>query len=373
MRPLRFAAAALALVLPAGLAAQGTVSTQGLGYPPGQLSTMARGAGGAFADFDPTTPLNPAAMAVVPATSLFAHYAPESRRVTFGDARDEARVIRFPVVGAVLTVGDRAAIGLSSSTLLDRSWATTHTIVGAGDDDDVLESFESRGAVNDVRLAASFTFGPRLHVGLGAHALVGSNRLTVARVDESGQEASFAQSREIGYNGTAASAGVIWNPVRAWSIAAVGQVGGTVRAKDRDSTIASADAPARASASVRYSGLTGAVLAARVAWDGWSSLAALGTEQLGATDATEVGVGADILGPRVFGQPAALRVGGRWRELPFAALGEQPTEQALSAGLGFALGGNRALLDFSIERARRSAGDARESAWVFGAGLTVRP
>ena len=34
--------------LPAGLAAQGTVSSQGLGYPPGQLSTMARGAGGAF-------------------------------------------------------------------------------------------------------------------------------------------------------------------------------------------------------------------------------------------------------------------------------------------------------------------------------------
>ena len=66
MRRHRIAAAALALGLPGSLAAQGTVSAQGLGYPPGQISTMARGAGGALADFDPATPLNPASMAMAP-------------------------------------------------------------------------------------------------------------------------------------------------------------------------------------------------------------------------------------------------------------------------------------------------------------------
>jgi len=369
MRPLRFAAVALAL--PAGLAAQGTVSSQGLGYPPGQLSTMARGAGGAFGDFDPSSPLNPAAIAAVPATSLFANYLPESRRVTAGGATDDSRVVRFPVVGAVLTMGQRAAVGLSSSTLLDRSWATTSGDVA--DETSVLQSFESRGALNDVRLAGAYTFGPRVHVGVGVHVLAGENRLSVTRIDRSGTEASFSQSRDIGYSGTAASAGLVWSPIRMFSLAAMGQVGGSVRAKVGDSTFATASAPARASASLRYTGLTGAVFAARVAWDGWSSLADLGSEQLGVSDATEIGVGADVAGPRIFGRAVALRAGGRWRDLPFATLGEQPSEQALTAGLGIAFASNRALLDLAVERARRTAGEARETAWVLGVGLTVRP
>jgi hypothetical protein len=53
--------------------------------------------------------------------------------------------------------------------------------------------------------------------------------------------------------------------------------------------------------------------------------------------------------------------------------GEQPRELSATGGLGFVLGGGRALVDFSAERARRTAGDAKETAWVFGAGLTVRP
>ena len=373
MRPPRALAAALlaAPLAAAPLAAQGTVSAQGLGYPPGQLSTMARGTGGAFGDVDPSSPINPAAMAVVPSTSVFAHYAPESRRITFGDARDDARVVRFPVIGAVLTVGQRMAFGVSSSTLLDRTWQTTSGDVS--DPEAVLESFESRGAINDVRVAGSYTVSPRLHAGLGLHLLAGNNRLSVSRVDQSGEESNFTQTREIGFTGTAASAGLIWNAGRQIALSASGQVGGAVRAKQGDSTIAEGSAPARASASVRYSGLTGAVLAARFAWDGWSSLADLGTERLGAQDATEIGVGADIVGPRFLGRSLALRVGARWRELPFATLGEQPTEQGFSGGLGFSLGGNRALVDLSLERARRSAGQARETAWIFGAGLTVRP
>ena len=79
------------------------------------------------------------------------------------------------------------------------------------------------------------------------------------------------------------------------------------------------------------------------------------------------------MGPSLIGRSVTLRFGGRWRDLPFAALGEQPSEKSLMAGMGFTFGGNRALLDLSLERARRRAGDARENAWVFGAGLTVRP
>ena len=373
MRPLHVVAGALALAAPAAAAAQGTVSSQGLGYPPGQLSTMARGSGGALGEFDPGSPLNPAALGAVPATSLFVHYAPESRRVALGGATGDATVIRFPVVGAALTVGQRWVLGLSSSTLVDRTWATSQDVDGTDDGAGLIESYESRGAINDVRLAAAYSFGDRVNAGLGVHALTGSNRLTVTRVDQTGAESSFQQTAELTYSGLAASAGGLWTPARHFTLAASGQVGGSVRAKLGDSTIASATAPARAAGALRYTGISGAALGVRAVWEGWSAIDDMGGPDFTASDGMEIGVGADVAGPRLLGSPLALRVGARWRDLPFSALGEQPTEQAFSAGTGLALGRGRVQLDLALERSRRSAGAARETAWTFGAGVTVRP
>ena len=49
--------ASLAMVLLASRAdAQGALSTQGLGYPTGQMSARAEGTGGAVADFDRAQP-----------------------------------------------------------------------------------------------------------------------------------------------------------------------------------------------------------------------------------------------------------------------------------------------------------------------------
>ena len=167
--------------------------------------------------------------------------------------------------------------------------------------------------------------------------------------------------------------GTVWSPGRHFSFAASGQVGGTVRAKAGDSTLASATAPARAAGALRYSGITGAVLGVRAVWEGWSALDEIGGPDLTASDGMEVGIGADVVGPRMFGSALALRAGARWRDLPFSALGEQPQEVAFSGGLGLGLGRNRVIVDVAVERARRSAGTARETAWVFGAGITVRP
>ena len=97
MRPLRLLAASAVLLLPAVAGAQGTLSARGLGYPPGQLSTMARGTGGGLAEFDPLTPLNPASIAGIPATSLTFHFSPETRETTVPGASDEASVVRFSI------------------------------------------------------------------------------------------------------------------------------------------------------------------------------------------------------------------------------------------------------------------------------------
>ncbi len=382
MRPLRLLAASAALVLPAAGGAQGTISARGLGYPPGQLSTMARATAGGLAEFDPLTPLNPATIAGIPATSLTLHYAPETRETTVLGASDEARVVRFPVAGVVLAIGDASALALSASTLLDRTWATQRTLGAVGDDPGIIETFESRGGITDVRLAGARRFGSRFQAGLGVHVFTGVNRLTASRADVSGEDASFSETSELGFSGTAASAGVLWSPVAQFSVAASGRVGGTLRASRGDSTVASATAPTRAAGSIRYTGLTGAAIAARVAWEGWSELAGLGSPALAARDAVEYGIGADVVGPRLYGAALALRVGVRRRELPFGTpyaqpnegvAYEQPVETGVSGGVGAVFGGGRVLLDLVAERARRTAASAVETGWVYGVGVTVRP
>lgn len=382
MRPLRLLAASAALVLPGVAGAQGTLSARGLGYPPGQLSTMARATAGGLAEFDALTPLNPAAIAGIAATSLTLHYAPETRETTVGGASDEARVVRFPVAGAVLAVGQLSALSLTASTVLDRTWATQRTIGALGDDPGVIETFESRGGITDVRLAGARRFGTRFQAGLGAHYYTGVNRLTASRADLSGTDANFAQTTEIGFSGAAASAGAMWSPARQILVAASGRLGGTLRASRGDSTIASGTAPPRAAASIRYTGLTGAAIGARAVWEGWSSLADLGSASLAVSDAVEYGVGADVVGPRLYGAALALRVGVRRRELPFGVLrpgpadvdySVQPVETAVTGGIGTVLGANRVLLDLVVERARRTAADVAETGWVYGIGITVRP
>ncbi|HEX6629653.1 MAG TPA: hypothetical protein VF048_01110, partial [Gemmatimonadaceae bacterium] len=284
-------AASLVLTLPAVARAQGTVGAQGLGYPPGQLSTTAEGAGGALADFDPGSAVNPAAILNVPTVSLFAHFAPERRRTTVNGATDESRVVRFPVIGVVLPVAGRGAIGLSSSTLLDRTWSTLHDVDGTDDGEGLVEGFEVRGAINDVRLSGGWAFGPNFNAGVGAHVLTGVNQLTVSRVDQSeGGDASFQSTSEVSFDGTAASAGMQWNVARHIALAVAGQVGGTVRANRRDSLLAKGTAPARADVGLRYDGLSGAVLGVRASWRGWSSLDDLGSDVLEANDAWELGI-----------------------------------------------------------------------------------
>ncbi|MGE5750306.1 MAG: hypothetical protein ACM31F_10130, partial [Gemmatimonas sp.] len=57
----RWSLAVAAVTLGANAAgAQGTLSTQGFGYPTGQLSTRALANGGGIGEFDADSPINPA-------------------------------------------------------------------------------------------------------------------------------------------------------------------------------------------------------------------------------------------------------------------------------------------------------------------------
>jgi hypothetical protein len=369
----RLLAAAAILAAPAALRAQGTVSAQGFGYPPGQLSTQALGSGGATAEFDPLSPLNPAALLGAPTTQLTLQYEPEVRTTKLEGTSSESTVNRFPLIGVTSRVGGRLGLGLSVSTFLDRSWATQSLGTVEGSTVTFRETLESRGAINDVRAAAAWRLGPRLAVGGAAHVFTGENMLDVGRIYDDSAFVGFRQSSRLDYLGTALSGGVVVSPSRTIAVALSGRLGGPLRARSNRETIAEGDVPARGAASLRYTGLPGAVIAARAEWTGWSSMDEMGSDNLNAQDGWEFGLGVEAEGPRLGGSTIPLRLGARVRDLPFAAVGEVPRETSFAGGFSIPFARGRVLFDFGVQRASRTAGDAEETSWIYSTGLVVRP
>jgi hypothetical protein len=298
--------------------------------------------------------------------------------VTTGGTSETATIARFPLSGAAIAVGERTIIGITLSTFLDRTWETAQrgTHLFADDSIPYELQFRSAGAINDIRLAGSWRASNAIRVGVGAHVFAGSNRLNIfTRFSDTLQRVTdFAQQSRISYSGAAASAGIDWRPHRSVGVAASGRLGGTLRAVRNDTTLATAEIPMRLGAGVAYTGLRGAVIAASAEWQDWSRLDRLGSEQLTTFDGWDYGLGAEVRGPRWFGGDVPFRVGVRRRTLPFGAAGAEVEETSVSAGWGFTIASGRAVADFGLARASRSAdGGASERATTLSIGLIVRP
>src|SRR4051812_27515068 len=91
-------------------AAQGTLSTQGFGYPAGGLSTRAEGLGGSIVENDPLSPRNPATLATWGRPGLYFQYDPEWRRVNANGTSDNTLTARFPIISGALNVGSRFTV-----------------------------------------------------------------------------------------------------------------------------------------------------------------------------------------------------------------------------------------------------------------------
>jgi hypothetical protein len=126
-------------------------------------------------------------------------------------------------------------------------------------------------------------------------------------------------------------------------------------------------------AGLQYTGITGTTLAARAEYVGWTNMRGLGSSALTAFDTWEFGGGADVAGPRLGSRPIMLRAGARWRELPFGVGTTKATEFEVGGGLGVQLPFERASMDVGMRRAARTAGNAKESAWILSLGVSVRP
>lgn len=375
------------LVLPAAAGAQGTLSTQGFGYPAGQMSTRTLGTGGALSEIDPLSVTNPATLINLGASALYFQAEPEYRTIRVGGSSDRSTIARYPLVAAGVPLTQTLFAGLSVSNLLDRSFETVargSQVVG-GTTVTSTNTFKSDGAIGDLRLALSWAPRPWLHLGLAGHAISGDNKLSSSQEFDSTAYQGILDTLTVTYVGNAFSGGVEVYTGRYAVLAASYRRGGPLSLKHGDSTLSSARVPDRLALSAAYLGIRGTSIAVRSAKEQWTDLRGLGSAALPISEGWDTSVGADVLGPRFGGLSLQLRGGARWRTLPFdarpilASGGFGPSakvsEKSYSFGAGTLLARGRAALDLAAIRATRSsaATAVEENAWTLSFGVTVRP
>ncbi len=365
----------LASILPGALGAQGALSVQGYGYPTGQLGSATLALGGSTAEMDPASALNPASLAIPSRYAVYMQFEPEYRRTAIGGQADRSTTIRFP--SFIVTGGNRRlTAGASATTFLDRTWSNVYSdsqSVGGTMIPSTLTA-SSNGAITDARFAASYWINPKLQLGLGLHALTGENRLVFGRsFSDSSGIGGVTQLSTINYSGRAVSLGMILVPGKAIVIGASARIGGSMEARQDAGALADASVPDRFGVSFAYTGIPNTTIAARFDHTAWSSMQSLGTANMTVFDANDVGLGLEVVGPRIGGSPSYARIGLRDRGLPFGANGEKVGERSFSGGIAIPVARGRGQIDLSLARATRSAGGAEEKALVFSIGLGIRP
>lgn len=366
---------------PAGLGAQSSqFGVRGLGLPGRQQSVRAMGSAGAFAFFDGESSVSPAALAYIgqlTATfTILGDYRSTNTPAGEGSIRDP-RFPQFLVGGPVRRFPLTLGLSYSNYTTRDYSLAFPATIMLRDQPVDVTDTIESRGGINDFRLAAAYRIGQRWVVGAGAHIITGSNRVEARRTFSDTNYARSVQRAELSFAGFGVSVGVVGQLGSRLTVAAMARSDGGV-SLDRDSVeIAKVDLPITVGGAVRLRVSPKLHVAGQMLYRHWSSaeddLLALGGT--GASNTIEAAGGLEFTpdARRPFRRP--IRLGVRYSQLPFPLTpGEQPTEFGVSLGSGFSFAQDRAIVGLAVERAWRDQSDSySETAWIVTAGVTVRP
>ncbi|WP_353266701.1 hypothetical protein [Gemmatimonas sp.] len=377
-RMLAVALTTVAALLPSQLHAQGTISGLGFGNPINGMSTRSSGTAGAFVEFDALTPINPSAIGGLSRTVLSAQVEPEHRTLSLGALREKTSSQRIPVLMVAFPARRGVAVAFSARGFLDRSYTTTTTgsAVIDGRTLPTSEVLTMRGAIGDIRGAVGWQINPKFRVGLGGHIFTGDN--TAARERTFADTLRFGStldSSKVTYIGTAISIGGEAQLFKGVSATLSYRVGNGLDARIRDTTRASGSVPARLGGALRYDGIPGSVFTVGFEQVKWSDMQGMSSSRTIAHDAQNVYAGAEVAGPRLRGYPVMVRAGYARNQLPFSISAEQVKETRFGGGVGIPIGRDAASIDFSIQRANRvlNGSLAKESAWLFGAGIQIRP
>ncbi len=370
---------------PAALEAQSSqFGVRGLGFPGRSTSIQSMGSGGAFSHFDPASSTNPAALTQARAFTASFTILQNFRSSRIVDLRESGRDTRFPqmAIGGPIR-GTPLSFGVSFSGLTDRDFelASTTMVPIRGVPVEVHDTLASTGGLSDLRVAAAYATGG-WNVGAGVHVITGSNRVQLNRVFADSSYAPLTQRAEISYAGAGVSAGIWRTFGERLALAGMVRIDGEASV-DRDSgRVAEVRLPLTFGGAVRWRASTTLAVGGQAMVRQWSradeALRALGGT--GAQDAIDLSAGVELTrnARRVEHRP--IRFGARFATLPFPVeSGARVREFGLSLGTGLRFAQDRAGIDhagvdLSLERVWRGArGGFRESAWLIGLGITVRP
>jgi len=235
----------------------------------------------------------------------------------------------------------------------------------------VIDKIKSTGAVADLRAALGWRVMRRVNVGGAVHLLTGSVHRVAKRSFSSDIYYDMDEDTRIQLSGFGLSAGVMFAPIPEVNIAASfrsdKELNSNVLAYEYDSV----DLPISYAGGLFIMAHPAISLSATAERHLWSSadadLAAAGGAN--AFDTWAVGAGLELGGSSRF----PVRLGARYGLLPFSPTDEQPTEFLVSAGTALTFAGGRALIEASVERAKRDGAGAEERAWFLMFALTVTP
>lgn len=367
-------------LMPGLLAAQASqFGARALGLPLTPASTATQGMGGAWATFDPESPLNPASLTrmnrAIATFNLRQHWRSSENPYGAASGNDT----QFPLVIVGGPIGRRIGYGVSAAGLTDRTFSVplADTLVVRDRDLIVNDTLTSRGGITDIRLGVAYALTPRWSLGIGVHGLTGTNRLDYRRSFSDSSYFPVRLRNELSVAGPGVSVGLLGEPLTGLRVSAMYRKDGDLRLNKDSTRIASIPMPATIAGGVLWTGtkigLGGHVLARNWSVQNEYLLAEGGP---GASNTLEVAVGGQYLPDPKRPLRLPLRFGVRHATLPYplAAGSGRGKELALASGTGFMMGGGRAVVDLLLEYARRTNGPRyTERGLTFGVGIAIRP
>ena len=177
------------------------------------------------------------------------------------------------------------------------------------------------------------------------------------------------------FTGMGVSVGVVAAVRPNLGVAASLRAGTKLKATSSAGTRARVSLPLEFAAGARYAPVSGVNLAGTVAYAGWGragdDLVAAGEAR--SRDVWSAGAGLDVERLDLGAVRLPLRLGYRWRQLPFPIDGFRLGEHAIAGGFGFTMAGGRTSVDVGVERGARTAGAQKETFTTGWLGVTVRP
>ena len=386
---------ALLLAVASGVEAQSVTSIRGLGYPLVPTDARAEALGGlGLGVIGMTVPFtNPASVADVGRRGVVVTAAADDRTSTMGDVSASTGATRFPLIRIVFPVGDVVLTG-GYGAFLDQSWSVVRdgSVLLGGTAASYRDALTSVGGVGQARVGAAVPVGDRIAVGLSVGTYTGRQDVTLQRRFDTtavGTLEGYNETRAFRYSGLHAQAGVRLDLGPDARLGASVTWAGTLNADSAAGVVTGReyDLPLQVAAGASAYLAPGILAAVSGRWSGWSATDAAGglvasELEVGSRDTWEFGGGIELDDPeRRATRSYPLRLGFRYRELPFTFVDENPTEWLASAGLGLRIGTDfdtpLARIDLTVQRGARSAAggngfaDLDETLWRFVVGVSI--